>query len=117
VDDNKLNIKVARKALKDFNFVIDECYDGNECLELIKQGNEYDLILMDIMMPHMNGEEAFKKLKENPNFNIPTIALTADAIAGSQEKYMEDGFVGYIAKPFTKEQILALLSQVYNKRY
>ena len=117
VDDNKLNIKVARKALKDFNFVIDECYDGNECLELIKQGNEYDLILMDIMMPHMNGEEAFKKLKENPNFNIPTIALTADAVAGSQEKYMKDGFVGYIAKPFTKEQILALLSQVYNKRY
>ena len=117
VDDNKLNIKVARKALKDFNFVIDECYDGNECLELIKQGNEYDLILMDIMMPHMNGEEAFKKLKENPNFNIPTIALTADVVAGSLEKYMKEGFAGYIAKPFTKEQILALLSQVYNKRY
>ncbi|MBR6073077.1 MAG: response regulator [Bacilli bacterium] len=113
VDDNKLNIKVARKALKDFNMIIDECYDGNECLDMIKVGNEYDLILMDIMMPNMNGEEAFKKLKENPNFNIPTLALTADAVAGSQEKYMADGFVDYIAKPFTKEQILEKLNIIF----
>ncbi|MBD8923572.1 response regulator, partial [bacterium] len=57
VDDNKLNIKVAQRALKDFEFIIDECYDGEECLEKISQGNTYDLILMDIMMPNMNGEE------------------------------------------------------------
>ena len=113
VDDNKLNIKVARKSLKDFNMIIDECYDGNECLNMIKTGNEYDLILMDIMMPNMNGEEAFKQLKQNPNFNIPTIALTADAVAGSQEKYSEDGFAGYIAKPFTKEQILEVLNKIF----
>ena len=113
VDDNKLNIKVARKALSSFNFIIDECYDGTECLDKVKQGNEYDLILMDIMMPNMNGEEAFKKLKENPNFNIPTLALTADAVAGSQERYMADGFVDYIAKPFTKEQILEKLNLIF----
>ena len=56
VDDNKLNIKVACRALKDFNFEIDECYDGQECLDKINQGNTYDLILMDIMMPNMGGE-------------------------------------------------------------
>ena len=105
VDDNKLNIKVARKALQDFNLVLDECYDGQECLNKIKEGNEYDLILMDIMMPNMSGEIALEKLKENPNFNIPTIALTADAIAGAKEKYLAEGFIDYIAKPFSKDQI------------
>ena len=105
VDDNKLNIKVARRALQDFNFEIDECYDGQECLNKVTKGNEYDLILMDIMMPNMSGKTAIKKLKENPNFNIPTIALTADAIVGAEEKYITDGFVDYIAKPFSKEQI------------
>ena len=105
VDDNKLNIKVARKALQDFNLVLDECYDGQECLDKIKEGNEYDLILMDIMMPNMSGEIALEKLKENPNFNIPTIALTADAIAGAKEKYLAEGFIDYIAKPFSKDQI------------
>ena len=54
VDDNKLNIKVARRALDSFNFEIDECYDGQECLNKVINGNEYDLILMDIMMPNMN---------------------------------------------------------------
>ena len=105
VDDNKLNIKVARKALQDFNLVLDECYDGQECLDKVKEGNEYDLILMDIMMPNMSGEIALEKLKENPNFNIPTIALTADAIAGAKEKYLAEGFIDYIAKPFSKDQI------------
>ena len=105
VDDNKLNIKVARKALSDFDFEIDECYDGLECLEKIKVGNEYDLILMDIMMPNMGGETTITKLKENPNFNIPTIALTADAVAGAREHYMELGFSDYIAKPFSRDQI------------
>ena len=113
VDDNKLNIKVARRALADFNFDIDECYDGTECIEKIKVGNEYDLILMDIMMPNMSGESALAQLKTNPNFKIPTIALTADAIAGSKEKYMNEGFADYIAKPFNKEQIKEKLDVVF----
>ena len=113
VDDNKLNIKVARKALQDFNFEIDECYDGLECLEKVKIGNEYDLILMDIMMPNMSGDSAMQKLKEKPNFNIPTIALTADAISGAEEKYKSEGFVDYIAKPFKKDQIKEKLDMVF----
>ena len=115
VDDNKLNIKVARKALQDFNFEIEECYDGYGCLEKVKLGNEYDLILMDIMMPNMSGETAMEKLKENPNFHIPTIALTADAIAGAKEKYLSEGFVDYIAKPFSKSQIKEKLDMVFKK--
>ena len=114
VDDNKLNIKVARKALQDFNFEIDECYDGQECLDKVVNGNEYDLILMDIMMHNMSGETAIAKLKEKPNFNIPIIALTADAVAGAREKYLSEGFIDYIAKPFKKEQIKEKLDLVFN---
>ena len=114
VDDSKINIKVARKALQDFNFEIDECYDGQECLDKLPNGNEYDLILMDIMMPNMSGETAIAKLKEKPNFNIPTIALTADAVAGAREKYLGEGFVDYIAKPFNKDQIKEKLELIFN---
>ena len=113
VDDNSLNIKVAKRALQDFNFIIEECYDGLECLEKIKNGDEYDLILMDIMMPNMSGETAMKKLKEKPNFQIPTIALTADAVVGAKEKYLEEGFTDYIAKPFNKDQIKEKLDKIF----
>ena len=116
VDDNKLNIKVARKAMKDFNFIIDECYNGEECIEKVK-GNNYDLILMDIMMPVMSGDICLSKLKELDNFNTPVIALTADALAGAEEKYKNEGFIDYIAKPFSKEQIKEKLELVFKKDY
>ena len=114
VDDNKLNIKVARRAISDFDFEIDECYDGLECLNKVVVGNEYDLILMDIMMPNMSGETAIKRLKENPNFKIPVIALTADAVAGAKEKYVSEGFIDYISKPFNKEQMKQKLDIVFS---
>ena len=115
-DDNMLNVKVAKRALSDFNFELDECYDGLQCLEKIKNGNEYDLILMDIMMPNMSGETALMKLKENPNFKIPTIALTADAVSGAREKYIGEGFIDYIAKPFNRDQIKEKLDIVFENR-
>ena len=116
VDDNELNIKVAKRALKDFNFDIDEVLDGQSCIDKITSGNKYDLILMDIMMPNMSGETTLKKLKEIDGFNIPTVALTADAMAGAQEKYIEEGFVDYIAKPFSREQIKEKLEVIFNNK-
>lgn len=113
VDDNKLNIKVAKRALDGFGFELDECYDGEECLQKVVNGNEYDLIFMDIMMPNMSGETTLQKLKENPNFKIPTIALTADALAGAKEKYLSEGFIDYIAKPFSKIQIKEKLDLIF----
>ena len=112
VDDNKLNIKVARRALKDFDFIIDEAYDGLECLEKVKN-NQFDLILMDIMMPNLNGEETLKKLKEDHNFNTPVLALTADALETSKDKYLNEGFIDYISKPFNKEQIKEKLDKIF----
>ena len=115
VDDNDLNIKVAKKALKDLDVVIDTCMSGEECLNKVKYGFEYDLILMDIMMPNMNGITCIEKLKEKPDFKIPVIALTADALAGSKEKYIEEGFVDYIPKPFTRDQIVEKLNDIFIK--
>ncbi len=115
VDDNKLNIKVAQRALKDFECIIDECYDGVECLEKIKQGNTYDLILMDIMMPNMNGETCLQNLQKIDSFSTPVIALTADAIVGAKEKYLKEGFCDYISKPFNKEQIKEKLDKVFTE--
>lgn len=113
VDDNKLNIKVAKKALDDFDFFIDEAYDGEECLKKVKDGNVYDLILMDIMMPKMSGRTALQELKKIEKFNTPVIALTADALSDSENKYIGEGFVDYIAKPFNREQIAEKLDKIF----
>ena len=116
VDDNKLNIKVARRALEPLRFKeIDEAENGLVCVNKIKDGNTYDIILMDIMMPVMSGETALRNLKEIEGFNTPVIALTADAIAGAEEKYKEEGFTSYIAKPFSKDQIKLKLDKVFEE--
>ena len=117
VDDNKLNIKVARRSIETLNFKsIDECYNGQECLDKIKNGNYYDVILMDIMMPIMSGEKCIQELKQIPHFDTPVIALTADAVAGSEEKYKSEGFIDYIAKPFSKDQIKEKISNIFGTK-
>ncbi len=112
VDDNKLNIKVAKIALQDFDFEIDESESGKEVIEKIKNGRQYDLILMDIMMPEMSGEKTLEILKEEEGFKTPVIAVTADVEAGAKEKYMKMGFVDYIGKPFSKAQIQEKLEKI-----
>ena len=74
---------------------------------------DFDLILMDIMMPVMSGETALKELKKDPNFNTPVIALTADVVNGSDDRYIKEGFTDYIPKPFTKEQIYKKLAKIF----
>lgn len=113
VDDNNLNIKVAKKSLAPLNCQTDDASTGMKCLEKIKAGEKYDVILLDIMMPGLSGSETLKELKQIPNFNIPVIALTADAIQGAKEKYMSEGFNDYIAKPFSKDQIKEKLDELF----
>ena len=115
VDDNDLNIKVARRALSQLPYEIDSVTSGAQCIEKIDEGNKYDIILMDIMMPEMNGETTLQKLKMNEGFNTPVIALTADAMSGAKEKYLSEGFVDYIAKPFNRDQIKEKIDNIMNK--
>ena len=113
VDDNALNIKVAVKTLERYGAnCIESVESGFECLDRIKSNKEYDLILLDDMMPKMSGVETLKELKKINGFNIPVVALTANAITGMREKYIEDGFNDYLSKPLEKEQLIEVLNKV-----
>ena len=109
VDDNMINLKVASRLLKDYNCLVDTVNSGFDCIDKISNGASYDLILMDDMMPKMSGVETFHKLKENENFHIPTVALTANAISGMKEKYLQEGFQDYLAKPIEKTELYRVL--------
>ena len=108
VDDNKLNIKVAARLLREYNPDIDEAESGIECLEKAKS-NTYDLILMDDMMPEMNGTETLERLLDDSSFTTPVVALTANAIEGMKEKYLSAGFNDYLSKPIDKTELKRVL--------
>ena len=116
VDDNNLNLKVAERTLDGLNLDIEYCTSGKECLEKIKDGKVYDLILMDVVMPEMQGDECLAALKKDPNFNMPVIALTADALSDSRDKYIEKGFTDYLSKPFSKDQIEDKLDIIFKNK-
>jgi CheY-like chemotaxis protein len=105
VDDNNLNLKIAKKILSAYNPIIDLASTGQQCIDMLKSGNKYNLILMDDMMPHMRGVEALNILKQIPGFNVPTIALTANAISGIKEKYLKDLFDDYLSKPIDRTEL------------
>lgn len=101
VDDNVTNIKVIQGILSMYQIRVDTATSGQECLEKLEK-NHYHLILMDQMMPIMDGIETTKRIRELPDKdirNIPIIALTANAIRGAREMFMENGFQDYISKP------------------
>ena len=115
VDDNKLNIKVATRLLEDYGITVDSCESGTECLEKVKS-IKYDLIFMDDMMPRMSGTETFHKLKEDPNFNTPVVVLTANAIAGMEEKYLSEGFNSYLSKPIERKALDNVINKYLNNQ-
>ena len=98
--------------LKELGYNVDDAHGGLECLEIVeKDKNKYNLIFMDIMMPDLDGVETMKKLKATGGFNIPIIALTADSMEGSREKYLSAGFDEYIAKPVVKQRLEDVLNR------
>ena len=110
VDDSKINLKVAETLMKPYNFEMDTAISGYEAIEKVNN-KHYDLIFMDIMMPKLNGVETLDKLREKEDFTTPVVALTADAIEGTDEKYLSVGFNSYLSKPIDRN----LLNKVINK--
>lgn len=112
VDDDRLNNRILKRLLKIYGIELDTCERGIECIDKINNGEQYDLILMDIMMPDINGIDTLKKLKSNKTFNTKVIALTADALSTSKNKYLKEGFTDYLAKPFKKEELEEKLKEL-----
>jgi len=106
-DDNEHNRYIARYLLEDAGHQIEQAENGNDAVKLAQKGN-FDLVLMDIQMPGMDGITATKHLKSE-GFNVPIVALTAKAMRGDKEEILAAGCDGYISKPF---EVDAFVSEV-----
>lgn len=115
VDDNNLNLKVAQKLLTSYGLQVETIDNGFSLIEKVKAEDVYDLILLDDMMPKMSGTETLKNLRQLPNFSIPTVALTANAIEGMREKYLAEGFDDYLAKPIEKKELNQIIVKYLSK--
>ena len=98
VDDVSMNIYVAKGLMAPYELAIDSAENGKDAIELIRDGSVYDIIFMDYMMPEMDGVEATRIIREMGYANT-IIALTADAIAGREDMFLENGFEGFVSKP------------------
>lgn len=113
VDDNAMNLAVAQGLLKQTRLQIDVAGSGEECLELLKR-KTYHLICLDHMMPVMDGVETLhmiRAMEGNPSADIPIIALTANAVAGAREFYLNEGFQDYLTKPIDADKFENMLIQ------
>ena len=113
VDDTKMNLAVVKALLKRTGAQLDTASGGMECFELTKQ-TQYDLILMDHMMPEPDGVQTLHLIKEdedNLNKETPIVILTANAIAGMREQYLQEGFVDYLSKPIEVDRLEEVLEK------
>ena len=113
VDDNRVNRKVFMNLLKQTKMQIDEAGGGREALDMIAD-THYDLIFLDHMMPGMDGIETLHEMEKmdlqaSGNEHTPVIMLTANAVVGAEEKYMQEGFTGFLTKPIMPEKLEAVI--------
>ncbi len=114
VDDNKLNLKVAARLLAPYSVEVTESGSGQECLDILDQDCNFDLILMDDLMPGLSGTETMKLIKKIgrvDGYYIPIVALTANATSGQKEKYLESGFDDYLSKPIDRYELDHILKK------
>lgn len=114
VEDNKVNQFLAQTILNSWECVV-ECADDGEIAVSKLKDSVYDVVLMDVRMPNMNGEEATKIIREELKLGVPIIALTANAIKGDKEKYLNMGMNDYVSKPFEKEELNEKIIKWINK--
>ena len=112
VDDNAINRRVARTFLDGYGLEIIEANDGKDALDRLNE-DEFDIVLMDIHMPGLDGIEALKQLRMSASHNrfVPVIALTADSMQGDREKFLGMGFDGYVSKPIDERTLITAIGQ------
>ncbi|MBO4901557.1 MAG: response regulator [Lachnospiraceae bacterium] len=114
VDDVKMNVLVFKGLLRGTEMTIDSALSGAEGIEMT-QRSKYDIIFMDHLMPEMDGIEAFHRIREdkdNPNHDTPVVVLTANAIVGMRNTYLEEGFAEYISKPVEQQELLTVTGKL-----
>jgi signal transduction histidine kinase/CheY-like chemotaxis protein len=116
VDDVDVNIYVADALMSVYELKIETALSGFEALDKVKGGASYDVIFMDHMMPEMDGVETTRKLREF-GYDAPIVALTANAITGSDKMFLENGFDGFISKPIDIRQLNAILNKFVRDRH
>ena len=110
VDDDMRNIYSLTNILEQEKIIVICAYDGIQAIDRLSENPQIDLILMDIMMPNMNGYEATQKIRKNPEWeHLPVIAVTAKAMNGDREKCIEAGASDYLTKPINADQLLSLM--------
>ena len=111
VEDNAINQQVATELLEQAGFVVIVANNGREAVQTVETSN-FDLVLMDIQMPEMDGHEATQTIRKEPRFDaLPIIALTAHAMAGEREKCLNSGMNGYLSKPIKTQELYAVLTK------
>lgn len=115
VDDTELNLLLVKRLLEKEGALVTTIDNGKECLIDVMK-NKYDVILLDHMMPEMNGVEVFVQLKKQGgiNKNTPVVMLTANAMAGAMKEYLEMGFDGYLSKPVTPKDLRETVARFGN---
>ena len=112
VDDHKMNLTVLKTLLKRSMVQVDCAGGGKECLKLTKE-KKYDIILMDHMMPEPDGIQTLHLIREdeeNPNKETTVVVITANAIPGMEENYLNEGFAGYLSKPIMADKLDEMLA-------
>ncbi len=110
VDDDMRNIYSLTAVLENEGLQVSIAYDGKQALDMLAAGHEYDLILMDIMMPVMDGYTAIQEIRKNDRYkNLPILALTAKAMKEDRQKCLEAGASDYVSKPVNIDQLLSLM--------
>ena len=110
VDDDVRNIYSLTKALEVFKMNVITAFDGKEAIKILEEHPDTDIVLLDMMMPNMDGYETAEKIRSMPKFlNLPLIAVTAKAMTGDREKCIKAGASDYITKPVDVDQLLSLL--------
>lgn len=116
VEDNPQNMRLVRKMLRVGGYEMLEAMDGTSGLNVAAR-EQPDLILMDINLPDIDGMEVTNRLKADPNLrHIPVIALTANAMFGDRERFLEAGCDGYLAKPVSKNELLNTVAYFLTER-
>jgi CheY-like chemotaxis protein len=110
VDDDVRNIFSLSKSLESYGMNVISAIDGKEALRQLEATPKVDMVLMDMMMPELDGYETTKQLRQNRRFrNLPVIAVTAKAMTGDREKCIAAGASDYITKPVDVDQLISLL--------